>query len=71
MYSGVISTQSACTRIHSDDTWYDPLAYDSDDSNLALNYCYKFPDEGDKIWIRSNSMRSNCQPLKNTLIAPK
>ena len=80
MYSGVISTQSACTRIRSEDTWYDPHAYDpddpddsddSDDSDLTLNYCYKFPDEGDNMWIRNDSTRSNCQPLKNTLIAPK
>ena len=71
MYSGSLSAKAACTRVKSDDTWYDPHAYDTDDSDLTINYCHKFPDEGDNTWINCDSMRGNCRPVNNALIAPK
>lgn len=71
MYSGVLSTQSACIRAKNDNTWYDPHDYDTDDSDLTINYCKKIPDEGDHTWIKCNSTQSICQSFKNTLIAPK
>ena len=41
MYSGVLSTTTARTRSNNVDNWYNPHEYDSDDSDLTVNYYKK------------------------------
>lgn len=71
IYSGNILSRDQCTRLRDVDTWYDPHAYDSDNSEMTVNYYKKFPDEELNTWIRCDVKRSKQSTVNNNLIAPK
>ena len=71
IYSGSILSKAQCTKITDVDTWFDPHAYDSDDSELTANYYKKFPDEKINTWIRCDVKSSDQTTVDNILIAPK
>ena len=65
-------TEKKCTRLKTNDTWYDPHTYDSDDSDMTINFSDKFPDEETSTWITTkNSTVQFITTVVNKLIAPK
>ena len=71
LYSGRILSCDNCGRVErEDDGWYDPHSYDSDDSEMTVNYKFKFPDEEYKTW-EPYCARNIDTTVTNKLIAPK
>ena len=72
LYSSVITDRRLCSRLKTDDTWYDPHTYDSDDSDMTINFSDKFPDEETSTWITTKKSTVRfITNVVNNLIAPK
>ena len=72
LYSGTITSNEAYGRLcTADDTWYDPHCYDSDDSEMTVNYCKKYPTEQDSSWIPQLMPSISVNIVPNKLIASK
>lgn len=61
----MISDKGKCMKLKTNDvTWYDPLKYDSDNSDVTANYGDMFPDEkivyGVPIHSTSNKFYLHC-----------
>ena len=61
-----------CRRLNNEaDTWYDPHNYDSDDSDMTVNYGVKYPDEDDNSWFPRHINSPSVTTAPNNLNAPK
>ena len=72
LHSGKIDSRKNYMKMKTQDGWYDPSYYDSDDSELTVNVHKRFPDEAHDSWIPNPSSTLNFfTHVFNSLIAPK